>query len=162
MCNPAAFMAISAGIAAASAIQQGKAAQAAADYNAEVDKNNAAIRQSQADDALKRGDIEEQRHRVRISQKVGEQRSALAGSGVELDSGSALDVIGDTSYVGAQEISDIQQNARREAFGYQVGATDALASSRLNKASGKNAASASILTAGSAVAKGASNYYGAA
>lgn len=146
---PAAAVAVNVGIAAIAIgsigmgvygqIQQGKAAQKQADYQAKVADNNAKVAEYQAQDALDRGLIKEQQHRLKVSQLKGQQRSALAGSGVVVDSGSALDVLSDTAYFGEMDALTIRSNAEREAYQSRIGAQNFRAESTLLALSGQQA-----------------------
>jgi hypothetical protein len=137
--------------------QQGKSQQAQYNYQAQVDANNAQIVEWQAQDAIKRGDIEEQQHRLKVAQLAGRQRSALAASGVDVSSGSALDVLGDTAELGELDALTIRSNAAREAYNYRVQASNAQAASSLNALSAKNAKTSSYIGATSSLLSGANS-----
>jgi len=119
--------------------QQGKAQQAQYDYQAQVNDNNRKIAEWQAQDAIDRGEIEEKQHRIKVSQLAGRQRSVLASNNVEVDSGSALDVLGDTAELGELDALTIRSNAEREAYGYRVSAMNQGAEAGLNRTAGANA-----------------------
>jgi len=126
---------------------QGQKAQAQAqqqqyDYQAQVNENNKQIAEWQAQDATDRGAIKEKQHRIKISQLKGRQRSVIAASGVEVDSGSALDILGDTAELGELDALTIRSNAEREAYDYKVAAMNQSAQAGINRISGQNAASA--------------------
>ena len=87
-------------------------------YEARADQERARAR-----DAIERGKIEEDRHRRQVASLKGEQRSQLAASGVELDSGSASDLQADTAMLGEFEALTIRNNAEREAYGYRSAAS---------------------------------------
>lgn len=122
--------------------QQGKAQQAQYDYQAQVNENNRKIAEWQAQDAIKRGDIEEKRHRLKVEQLKGRQRSVLAASNVEIDSGSALDTLGDTAELGELDALTIRSNAEREAYDYRVSAMNQGAEAGANRLAGRNARTA--------------------
>ncbi len=106
---------------AAGAVQQGKAAemqgraaQQAATYNAQVADMNAKISERQARDAVERGQIEEQQQRMKTSQVIGKQRTAMAANGVDLAYGSPLDALVDTATIGELDALTIRANTYRE------------------------------------------------
>jgi hypothetical protein len=66
----------------------------------------------------------------------------LAASGVEVDDGSALDILGDTAELGELDALTIRSNAEREAYDYKVAAMNQGAQAGINRVSGQNAASA--------------------
>lgn len=122
--------------------QQGKAQQAQYDYQAKVNENNRQIAEWQAQDALDRGEIEEKKHRIKVSRLKGTQRSVLAANGVEVDSGSALDTILDTAELGELDALTIRSNSERESYDYKVAAMNQGAEAGLNTLAGKNASTA--------------------
>ncbi|TPQ24939.1 hypothetical protein C2U68_17330 [Methylomonas koyamae] len=109
---------LSAGMSAYQASEQASAAKKQAQYQAQVDANNAKMAEWARSDALQRGEIEAQRSMQSRAQLIGRQRAALAANGVELNQGSALDLLTSTEYLGQQEVDTIQNNALREAWGY--------------------------------------------
>lgn len=125
--------------------QQGKSQQAQYDYQAQVDRNQAQIAEWQAQDAIKRGDIEEKQQRLKTAHLMGRQRSVLAANGVDVSSGSSLDLLGDTAALGELDALTIRSNAAREAYHYRVQASNSQASSALNTLAGKNARTSSYI-----------------
>jgi hypothetical protein len=90
------------------------------ELNAEVHDFNAAALEGQATDAVARGKEQETQFRTQLKQFIGTQRTSFAGQGVEVSSGSALDVQKDTAYQGELDALTIRTNAAREAWGYTV------------------------------------------
>ena len=121
---------------------QGRAEQKRYDYEAQVNENNKQIAEWQAEDAVDRGDAREKAHRIKVSQLKGRQRSVLAASNVEVDDGSALDILGDTAELGELDALTIRSNAEREAYEYRVAGMNQGAQAEINRISGLNAASA--------------------
>lgn len=110
---------------------QAKAAKAArkeGEYNAQVSEEQAA-------DALARG--EEAAGHVASQGKLltGAQRASLAAQGVDIDSGSAADVISSDQRLTSLDIAQIRLNAQREAHGLSVQAEG-------YRAAGRNASDA--------------------
>jgi hypothetical protein len=109
--------------------QQGQQQAAMNEYQSAVASNNAIIANQQAQiqersaqDALDRGRIEEQQHRLKVSQMMGSQRAATAANGILVDSGSASDILGDTAAMGEMDALTIRSNAEREAYSARIGA----------------------------------------
>ncbi len=100
--------------------QARKAAKAQSQFDATVLRNNQTIAENAAVDAVERGRIAEGLKRSEVSQLIGIQRAALAGSGVEVGTGSALQVTTDTAGIGEFEAQVIRSNAEREAFDLRV------------------------------------------
>lgn len=101
----------------------------------------------QAEDAIRRGDKEAVAKQKQTKQLIGAQKVALAASGVEIDSGSALDIMEDTAAIGASDVMTIKNNAWREAWGYKVQANNLKGQSEFSRIAGANA-SRNTLAAG--------------
>jgi hypothetical protein len=71
-------------------------------------------------DAIARGAEAEGRSRSQTKQILGTQRAGYAGQGVDVGTGSAVDVAADTTALGELDAMTIRNNAKREAYGYQV------------------------------------------
>jgi hypothetical protein len=151
---------MAAGVMAYGQIQQGKAEKRRWEYQAAVSRNNQKVAEWNAQDAIDRGEIAEKQHRLKVSQIQGKQRSALAASGVEVDSGSSLDVLQDTEYFGEMDALTIRNNAQREAYKYKVNAQNQMAQSGLYSMQGRDALSASKMNATSTLVSGAAKGYG--
>ena len=117
MCDPlVAASAASAGVSAIGAYNQSRAARDAYRYQSRVASNNQAVANYQADDAIHRGDQAVLDHNRKTSQLKGAQRASLAARGLDLQFGSALDILTETDYLGAQDAATIKHNAEREAW----------------------------------------------
>lgn len=119
---------------------QGKADQATAEHNAKLGA-------LQADDALARGGIEEDRYRRQIAQIAGAQRAEIGNRNVAT-SGTALDLLSDTAMIGEEDALTIRNEAAREAWGYRNQADE---SRRWGKNARRNAnaqAGSTLLTSG--------------
>lgn len=161
MCDITAGIAIATAlVGAAGSIQQGKAANAAAKYNANVAEMNARISDNRARDALERGKIEEQAKRREISQFKGRQEAAMAANGVDLSFGSPLDALVDTAMVGEIDALTVRSNANREAYGHKVDAANKTAQANLSKMEGKAAKTGSYWSAAGTLLSGAGDAWG--
>lgn len=153
MCEPTTIMlaaTVASGVVAAGgAIAQGHAQNQQAKYQSAVERNNSQIATWQAQDAQQRGQIEEQRQRLATARLRGTQRVAMASNGVELDSGSSLDVLMDTAQLGELDALTIRANAERESYSHQTQSSNLLAQSALTRSAGRNAATAGYINAGS-------------
>ena len=158
MCDPVTIgvaMAGSSALAAYGQIQAGQAAKQAGDYNSAVARNNEIIANRQAEDAIKRGDIAADEQRRKVARIGGAQKAAIGASGVALDSGTALDIFGDTAAFGELDALTIKSNATREAYGYQVQGMNFAADAAMQRVRGNNAQRASYIQAGSTLLGGA-------
>jgi hypothetical protein len=127
MCLPALVIAAtiaSAAISAYGAYQQQKSANAAANYNAQIQNRNAEIANMQAENTVEQGAVAEKQHRLQVSELEGTQRAAASGSGLLVDSGSNLDVTKDTQGFGELDALTIRNNYARQAWGIQNQSAD--------------------------------------
>lgn len=131
---------------------QAKAAQNAADYNAEMEAQNARVARQQAG-------AREEAQRRQARQVLGEQRAALSQAGIGL-AGSAADVYG-------QSAANAELDALNIRYEGELGARGLLAQSELSRhegsvsaMNGKSAKRASYVNAASSLLAGASSAYG--
>lgn len=142
---PYVLAAVSTAVTVVAAVQQGKAAQRAADFNAKVAQDNAMLARQQAQSKARQQD--------RVNRlRLGAIRAAHGASGGAAGEGSVLDVLGDTAMQGELEKQNILYAGRVQAAGYRNEAS-------LSTAEGKSARAASTLKAGSALLSGASQGY---
>lgn len=105
-------------IQATGQIKAGNAAKRIGEFNARV-------AEAQAEDALERGALDEQRFRQGVRVLIGSQRVGFAGQNVDVGSGSAVDVQADAAFLGELDALTIRNNAAREAWGFRVQAENA-------------------------------------
>lgn len=108
-------------------------------------------KQAQADAAAAQGAANVQADRIRkVTQlRQSSARAALAGSGVNVNTGTALDINSDIAQRGEQDALTAILNG-----GYQ--ATQINTQGKIANMQGRNALAAGLLDAGSAMAKGSS------
>jgi hypothetical protein len=111
-------------------------------------ERNAKFAELMGEQALAAGEKQAKEYQVKVNQMVGSQRAALAGSGVDVNSGSALEIQNDTAELGALDVETIKNNAWRQAFGFkQQAASDRFAGEIAEMTAGSRA-SATILSGG--------------
>lgn len=143
-----------------SAYAQSKGQKAEGAHQARVYEQNALLNEAQASDAVSRGDKEAKAHNTAVKKLIGSQRAAFGAQGLDLESGSALDVQADTAGMGAIDELTIRNNAWREAWGYKVKAQDYRSAAEFAKMSASNKSRNTILTAGMNIfGDAASSYY---
>lgn len=135
-----------AGVTAYSAVQQGKAASDAANYNAKLAAQNAAIAQQQA-----QSQATQQQAQARA--KIGAAEAAYGASGVDAGSGSPLDVLSSSAQQSEFGRQTILYNGNLKALGYND-------QTQLDNAAAGNALAQGDLKAGSAVLTGAAGAAG--
>jgi hypothetical protein len=91
---------------------------AGAQYQAEAGKNAAKSTQMQEEanavDSINRNRIAEERQREKTSLLAGRQKAVMGANGLDLTTGSPLDVIGDTAALGEMDALTIHNNGERE------------------------------------------------
>lgn len=97
----------------ASQQQQAGAITRQADFSARLADLN-------AHDAVTRGDQQASARALRGRQMIGAQRAAQAASGVDANTGSAVNVQADEAGLSALDQQIIRNNAAREAWGYRT------------------------------------------
>lgn len=153
------------GIKSANAMKKaGEQQRDAMESQADLADFNANVANLQADDAVLRGQLEEQRYRGLVRGAVGAQRAGFAAGNIDISTGSAVDVQADAAVLGELDALTIRSNARREAWGYQVAASDYTKRGEiarkegvyLEKAGGSQATAQRISTAAGIVSSGSS------
>jgi len=122
MCEPTTIILGTAAIVSAySAYNSAEAQKKAAEYNAKINETNAKVEEEQAAKRKVQAEAnykaESEDLRRRISSTKGSQKSALAASGVSVGSGSALDILKDTDYLGEQDALTLKRNLKYEVEG---------------------------------------------
>jgi hypothetical protein len=131
-----------------------------ANYEADVLGLNANQADAQRKDALTRGQQAEHQSRNDTRALIGAQRAALGASGVDISTGSAVDVQADAAGIGELEALTIRNNARREAYGYEVDALNLRTRAAMTRVAGRNQASGLRDAATSTLLTGALSTYG--
>lgn len=168
MCAPVAIaygiaMVVAATAAGYTASEQASAQKESYDYQAAVNRNNAITAQRARADALRRGEIEAQKQMLQQSQLRQRQAAQLASNGLDLGTGSAVDLLATTDYLGKRDTSTIMSNAAREAWGYNVQASNYTANANLLQSSADNinpAATGAMTGVTSLLSSAASAYAG--
>lgn len=130
------------------AFAQGQAAKEQGEFQKQQYEANAQIADMQASDAIKRGDVQASDYSKKAGQVLGAQRSAYAGQGVDVNSGSAAAIQDETQNVAARDIATIKSNAWREAWGFRSQATSMRSQGAAAKATGDFTAGTTLLTGG--------------
>lgn len=127
-----------------SGVQQANAAKAQMNYQADVNKRNAKIAQANADMKRQEGIEESRLQKIRNLQKVGAQQAAMAANGIDVSSGTALDVVEDTAAMGELDALTTRYNAETQAQAYERQANNLTNQANMDIISGQNAYKAGI------------------
>ena len=148
---------IGTGVAAYGQYQSGVAQRQQANYQSKVAKNNAIMADRAAEGARSRGSVEELQSRLRTKQAIGTQRARSASMGVQVDTGSALDLVGDISQAGEFDALNIRYATELEAGGYTDQARQFRSDAQLRRIGGQQQEQAGLIDAGSTFLTGGGN-----
>jgi hypothetical protein len=137
-----------AGLQINQADQQAKSVEAQGRYQKSLSGVNAGYAELQAKDAIERGEKDAQAIKRRGKQIIGSQRAALAAQGVEVDSGTALELQEETSELSQVDALTVRNNAWREAWGYRAEAQAATSAGQLASITAKANARNTLVTGG--------------
>ena len=161
MCEVTTVLAVGALVlGAAAGVQQAQAQKAAGQAQEAQAKENAKAANVQAQNAVLTGQIEEDRRRQQTRRMLATQRTAMAANNIDMSSGTALEVLGDTAAIGEQDALTIRANAAREAWGYKGDANNSMNQGRMARAAGQNQATGTYLTTAANTMSGAYDIYG--
>lgn len=141
--------ALTASLLALSAVSTYAATRKQGEYESGQLDVNAGLADEQAADALTRGKEAAARTALDTKALIGSQRVALAGQGVDVNSGTAADLQSDSAQLGELDRLQIEHNAQREAYGYKVDAANSRAQGEQVRSASRNAARGTLLTAAS-------------
>lgn len=136
------------GVSAYGAIKQGNDARSAANYNANAQRQTAISVENQGAQAAA--------DQIQKGRKVSaSQAAAGAAGGIRTDTGTPLNLAGETAGFAELDALRITNNAQRQAWGYQTQAN-------IDEWQGKQAQQAGYMQAGSTLLSGASSaFFGA-
>lgn len=143
-----ALLAVSVGMQALSGYQQSRAQKSEGSFQSQQLMANSRIANLQAEDAIFRGNEDAKAHKQKVKQLIGSQRAAAGAQGIDVNTGSALDVQTDAAGQGEIDALTIRNNAFREAWGYRVQASDYQTQAEFAKLSAANKSKNTILTSG--------------
>jgi hypothetical protein len=149
MCNPLAVQAV---VAVAGMVMQGKAQEDQANYQAGVNRYNARKSENEAQLERDKATEAENLQRRKSAEFVAKQRAQLAAQGVDVGSGSALQLQEDTATLGEIDALRIR-NTGNQRFAALTGEADLQESNAdANVVAGRNAMTGSLLSAAGSVA----------
>lgn len=156
---PLVLTALAAGLQVAGQIKQGDAASQAAAYNAQVAANNAKLATKNASIIAEEGEQQTAQAQQQTKAKVGAILANQGASGVDVNSGSAVDVRSSAAELGELSAINIRSNAVRQAYGQQVQAAGDTGQSQLDKSESGSDAVGGFLKGGSTLLSGGADAY---
>jgi hypothetical protein len=161
MCEPTTIALVAGMVLTAGAgLYQADAAKKAGEAQNTIAQRNAELEDYKGKMAVNIGAVAEENHRAKVRQMVGSQRATLAANGVDLGSGTALDLIGETAEFGEADALTIRYNAAREAWGYGTNATNYRTEGSVARTNGRNSAKGTYLTTAASMASMAGGGFG--
>lgn len=128
-------------------------------YQAAVARNNTILAQRASADALARGQVAQQNQAAAGRQLLGKERATLASNGVDVNSGSALDITTDTAGENKLDQLTVLSNAQREADGFTAQGGNFNAQAALDTAAADNQGSGVLGTAFAGAGSVAAKWY---
>lgn len=148
---------LSAATGAVGAATSGAAARQAAQYNAQIAGINQQVSEQNAIQATQAGEQQAGMSQQKTRATVGAIKAGQAASGVDINSGSAVDVRSSAAQLGELDAINIRANAARTAYGYGNQAAGFGAQAQLDKLTGENAGVAGDIGAATTFLGGAGN-----
>jgi len=149
------FSTAGAGVQMYGQYEQSQAQAQAANYQAQVARNNQIVAQQNAQLALEQGQVQEQAQRQKTGQQIGGIVAQEAASGVNPNSGSPLRVRSSAAETGELDALTIRSNSELQARNYLVNASSYGAQAGLLQAQAGWDASAGWLNMGTSLLGGA-------
>lgn len=146
-----------AGVSAYGAQQGGQASKAAYTYQAQVAQNNKVIADRNAQYALQTGEVEAQMQGMKTGQNLGTAKTVQAASGLDVNSGSPLEVREQIASMGSFDEMMIRSNAQRKSYGAKVEGMNQQAQADISMMAGRQAEKAGDINAFSSLLGGASS-----
>lgn len=139
-----------------------KAIKAQGAYESQQLEFNSRIAELQAKKTEADGKEQSTQYKTKIKQLIGKQRASMAAQGIEVGSGSALEVQLETKELGALDALTIRNNAFREAMGYRIQSIDYTKQAAITRASSQGKARNTYLSGGLSAAGSflKAGYYG--
>jgi hypothetical protein len=152
------ILAASAAVSAVGAIQQGAAAAAQGRAQQQAQQVNAAIKEQNSVAVRQQAGAREEQQRRIARQVLGQQRAALAQAGIGVGFGSALDIEEQSAIRAEYDALAIRYEGEMQATGLLASAQQDLYQGQIARAAGKNAQTASYISAGASLLSGAASY----
>ena len=125
-----------------------------AQYGKAMSEQNAKMAEQQGLASLRQGTLEQERIARRARQIQGQQRALYGASGVDISSGSPLEIQASTEYMAAQDKALVRYNAELKKWGFDVEAANYKAQAQQYGNMGKSAIVGGLLGAGSTILNG--------
>jgi hypothetical protein len=118
--------------------QAGQASSLASYYQAQVAKNEAALNEMQAQRELAAGSVESQAVGLKSAANLGSIKAGQAAAGIDVNTGSAVDVQSSARMVDKLAQEQTMNNAFERAWGYRIKSQNDEAEAQLDVMAGNN------------------------
>lgn len=139
--------------------RQAGASEAQGNFEAAQNTRNATLAATEATSATQEGELEAHQAKVAGRVGIGQNRASYGAQGVDISTGSAVDVQANTARMSALDVQMIQNNAARKAWGYNVESQSYAEQATLAKLRGDNTAAGLRSQAASTLLTGVSQMY---
>lgn len=137
----------SAGVGALGAIRSASAAAAQANYQAQVAANNQKIAEQNANTAIQAGEAKATAQSLKNRSIQGGIIAGEAGAGLDVNSGSPIDLRDSAARIGQLDVETTRYNAQQQAYGFRTQGMGYTAQAGLEQAAAANAPTAGLLSA---------------
>ena len=138
---------VGAGIKAFGILQQGQAASNAANYQAQVAKNNEIIAKQNAEYSAASGVTQAATTSMKSAAVGARIKTAQAANNIDVNTGSAVDVQASQRVIGKLDTETVLNNAELQSYGYRAQASNFAAEAELSKMKGEQAKVGSYFSA---------------
>lgn len=137
--------------------QQAEAQANALRYQAQVAENNRQIGDQLADRATKAGEAQVSAQRLKTAAAIGGIKAHQGASGLDINSGSAVDIQSTAAEMGELDALTIRNNAAMQSYSYKLQGAGYGQTAALSMAGAQNAQTAGNLSQFTSLAGGASS-----
>jgi hypothetical protein len=147
---------IGAATSAAGTLATGSATAASDAYQAQVAANNAVLAKQQSKLDIESGEVAAVNQGLKTRAKVGSEKAQQGASGIDPNTGSAVDVTAGTAQLGMLDALTIRSNSAKKAYADEVQANSDTAQSQLDTFAGETAQTGAEIGAAGTLLSGAS------
>lgn len=148
--------AVGAGVTAGGTIAGGQATSNASNYAAQVAANNKVIADQNAEYSIQAGEAQAAATSMKGAATSGKIKAVQAASGLDVNTGSAVDVQTSAREQEKLDTETVMNNAELQAYGYRSQGIGFQAQSELDKLTGKQAKTGSYISAAGGLLSSAS------
>jgi len=149
-----------AAVSAYGSYESGQASAASYAYKAQVAANNAAIARQKGVMDIQAGETAAVNQGLKTRAKVASEKAQQGAAGVDVNSGSAVDVRAGSEELGMLDALTVRSNAAKKAWSDEVEATSDQAQSVLDTSAGQQAETAGEIGAAGSLLSGVSTVGG--